>query len=349
MGKAVQAGEGVAGQAALPGTVQVAHPPDLDAQHPPLPRPSGSAASCGPGPASPRPRALHPTSPCPHVPHTSVPTSLCLHPTSLQPHIPMSPHPLSHVPKPVRPTSPHPKPHVPTSPPLCPHVSTSPRPMSPYPAPSCPHVPHPHVPTSHIPTSHVSATVSHVPTSPHPTSPCPNTPHPRVPTSHTPPPLSPCPTAHGGGQRGEVLPGEAHHVPQPQDGAEGLLLRVEPAAPQLPPAAGGRQVGPRGTRGGHGHQPAGLGGGTWPPRLSPRPQCCSLLKAEEREADAVLDEEGEVFGLQHDGSGGEKGVFLGCGGTDPYPPPPPSHTHTSMVSTSGGHQPWISQVRRVPL
>lgn len=37
LGDAVQAGEGVAGQAQLPGTVQVAHPADLDAQHPALP------------------------------------------------------------------------------------------------------------------------------------------------------------------------------------------------------------------------------------------------------------------------------------------------------------------------
>lgn len=56
-----------------------------------------------------------------------------------------------------------------------------------------------------------------------------------------------------------------------------------------------------------------------------------------------------MMGLGEGEEGGVPGDH-GTGGTEPCPScVPPGHTHTSTVSTSGGHQPRISQVRRVPL
>lgn len=106
---------------------------------------------------------------------------------------------------------------------------------------------HPTSPTSHVPMSHIPCLC--VPMSPMPLLPPACTPmSPDPPLSAPMPPVSRVP-AHGGSQRREVLPSQTSHVPQAQDGAQGLQLWVEATATQLRPTARGWQVGPGDTEG----------------------------------------------------------------------------------------------------
>lgn len=174
-------------------------------------------------------------------------------PRAMRPRVPpyMSPIPMfsqyhfptSYIPASPCPIVPLPHPHIeslcaPTSP-QCPHVPTSPIPA--------PHVPHSHTHVHHIPGfpgPKAPVTAPRTLLSPHPPSP-----HPASPCSHAPHPASFASPAHGGSQRGEVLPGEACHVAQPQDGAQWLSLGMETAALQLSCADLGGQVGPGGGAG----------------------------------------------------------------------------------------------------
>lgn len=104
---------------------------------------------------------------------------------------------------------------------------------------------------SHVAMSHISCLCvpkSHVPMSLHACTPM--SPHP---SQSLPRHASrvPCVPAHGGSQHREVLPSQTCHIPQAQDGAQGLQLWVEATPAQLRPTARGWQVGP-GDTGGHG-------------------------------------------------------------------------------------------------
>lgn len=79
---------------------------------------------------------------------------------------------------------------------------------------------------------------------------------------------------HRAGQFGKILPRELDHVPNPQDGAEGGLVRVEAAGLHVGGGQIGQEVSPGKGRGKERGQAQGQGGDR-PPSTSFSPACPS--------------------------------------------------------------------------
>lgn len=257
------------------------------------------------------PVSLHicPPSPCSH-------NTIFPRPTSLHPHVP-----LSHC-------------HIPTS-----KASVLPRPHN---VPTSPHLQFPHpmspIPTLMYTTSQVSLALKlqslhPVPCYPH--IPHPRIPHPLVLMPHIPHPLHPQLTVAA--SEAKSCPAKRATSPSLRMGHSGCRSgwkRQRCSSPAL--TWGGRLA----LGGAHGCEPPAV-------RTHPvSPQCHSLLEAKQREADAVLDEEGEVFSLQHHGAVGRGVVLLnGAGGTVFVPLPAAAHSHIDCVHLGWAPAPDLTGVQ----
>lgn len=257
------------------------------------------------------PASLHicPPSPCSH-------NTIFPRPTSLHPHVP-----LSHC-------------HIPTL-----KASALPRPRN---VPTSPHLQFPHpmspIPTLMYTTSQVSLALKlqslhPVPCYPH--IPHPRIPHPLVLMPHIPHPLHPQLTVAA--SEAKSCPAKRATSPSLRMGHSGCRSgwkRQRCSSPAL--TWGGRLA----LGGAHGCEPPAV-------RTHPvSPQCHSLLEAKQREADAVLDEEGEVFSLQHHGAVGRGVVLLnGAGGTVFVPLPAAAHSHIDCVHLGWAPAPDLTGVQ----
>lgn len=219
-------------------------------------------------------------------------------------------------------------------------------------------IPPPHIPPSHIPCLCVPK--SRVPMSltclyPDVLTPIPIPPHPPV------PPVSPCPRSRWQPAQGSPAQPDVPRPPGAGWGTGDAAVGGSDTGSALSHCQGVAcwSWGHRGTRGTWRDVPSGGSLGfidshprvppvscayvpmslCYPiplssrPPVSPRVLCHSLLKAKEREADAVLDQEGEVLSFQHDRAGG-KGVTLGTRqGACPLllPVSPRPHLHVNSV------------------